>query len=125
MRPDRFSFDPFETSLIVQTSRLWMSALRLVDGHRHGEQTYCPTRHDSANQDHSQILSSTLKNCAYEIDSGGDHDGLSPTEAVHGEPTPSKCQYNLYVFWAAWPLHQRAKEGSAREGRIDSTYNRR
>lgn len=89
MRPVRFSYVDFEASLVVQTSCLWMSALGLVDGHRHGEQTYCPSRHDSTNQYHSKILCRTLEDCAYEIDSGGDHDGLSPTKAVHGEPTPS------------------------------------
>lgn len=74
-----------------------MSALRLVDGYRHGEQTYCPPGHDAAHQYHSQILGRTLEDCAYEIDSSGDHDGLSPTKAVHGEATPSICQYEQSV----------------------------
>ena len=76
-----------------------MSALSLVDGYRHGEQTYGPSRHDSANQYHSKILGSTLKDCAYEIDSGGDHDGFSPTKTIHGETTPAICQYNVYTSW--------------------------
>lgn len=105
-RNDKTDTDHLLSETDNQTTDLGWSTLGLIDGHRHAHETDSPTRKDTSNKHHGEMVRGSLKDTTYGSNDSTDLNGLVASKSVHGEYS-----------------HKGTKDGASRECGIDGANN--